>query len=179
MNVNAKKPVAFTTGLSIPTGTPAADQDAPTIVCSQQATRQKEPFPWTWRGAEFVRVTPGKYEAICVGYRGPEYVPAYRRYSLILFFLLLADDVEVAMFFNFGSNPKRRPGPLSRYFVAWVKTNGERPRRGQSMSPEIFTTPGLIYTIRVVDANIDAAKADKPPCLIYSRAEEILEVHRP
>jgi hypothetical protein len=140
---------------------------------------KQEPFSWTWRGAEFARVPPGIYDAACIKSRGPEYVPAYRRWSVILSFRLLAEDVVIAMFFNFGYKPQKPPGPLSRYFVAWVKTNGELPRHGQSMSPQIFTEPGLLYTIRVGDAAIDAAKADKPDCLIYSRAEEIIEVRRP
>jgi hypothetical protein len=150
---------------------------------SQQETgakqAAKEPFSWIWRGTEFVRVTPGNYEAICVGWKGPEYAPAYQRYSLRVNFRLLSEGAEVAMFFNFGRKPAQAPGPLSRYFCAWVKVNGGLPRRGQSMAPEIFMEAGLPYTIRVADAAIDSKKADKPDCLIYSRAEEIIEVRRP
>ena len=84
------------------------------------------------------------------------------------------------MFFNFGRKAKPDPpGPLSRYFAAWTIANGELPRRGQQMTPEIFTEPGLLYTVRVADASIDWRKADKPPSLIYSRAEEIIHVQRP
>jgi hypothetical protein len=184
LNANAKKPVAFTTGFSNHSETPAADQVVLTIADSQQAIQRKEakqkPISWTWRGAQFVRINPGKYMAWCVEWKGPEWVPAYRRYSFRLIFRPVAEDVEVTMFINFGKSSEPPRSMASRYFKAWTMANGEAPLRSQPMVPAVFVEQGLTYTIEIEDASIDpTTKQDRPACLVYSRVKEILSVSRP
>jgi hypothetical protein len=116
----------------------------------------------------------------CTGWQGPEWVHAYRRWSLRLKFSLLSDVIEVSAFFNMGSN-ERRPqigGCRSRFYAAWCMANGETPRKGQEMSLDTFTDPGLIYLVRVKNAQIDGKSNMKPDALVYSRVTEILCVQR-
>jgi hypothetical protein len=137
-------------------------------------------FSWTWRGADFVRIEPGLYSAICSRWKGPEWIPAYRRYSFRLIFRLIAEDVEITMFINFGDKPEPPKSLASRYFQAWTIANGEAPLRGKPMAPAVFIEEGLLYTVKVEDASIDPkTKKDKPACLVYSRVKEILSVTRP
>jgi hypothetical protein len=137
------------------------------------------PISWSWRGDNFVKIEPGAYKALCLRWKGPEWIPAYRRYGIRLIFQPLAEDVEVTMFINFGAKPEPPKSISSNYFKAWTIANGEAPLRGQAMAPTVFTDDGLLYTIDVEDAGIDPkTKQDKPPCLIYSRVKEILDVTR-
>jgi hypothetical protein len=131
-------------------------------------------------GDNFVKVEPGVYRAICLRWKGPEWIPAYRRYGFRLIYHLLAEDLEVTMFINFGDKPVPPKSIASNYFKAWTIANGEAPLRGQAMPPTVFTDDGLLYTIEVEDASIDPkTKKDKPACLVYSRVKEILSVTRP
>lgn len=133
----------------------------------------------TWQGADLPRVSPGDYQAVCVAWQGPEWVRAFRRWSLRLEFSLFADGTLVSAFFNMGSD-ERRPliGRRSRFYSVWSLANGEAPRKGQQMALDTFTEPGLLFTVRVADATKDGKSADKPDALIYSRVTEILEVRR-
>jgi hypothetical protein len=135
---------------------------------------------WSWRGANFVRVEPGSYMATCSRWKGPEWIPAYRRYGFRPIFQLVSEDVEVTMFINFGAKAEPPKSLASRYFKAWTIANGEAPLRGQPMAPTVFIDEGLLYTVKVEDASIDpTTNKDKPTCLIYSRVKEILSVTRP
>jgi hypothetical protein len=134
---------------------------------------------WSWRGANFVRIEPSPYMATCCRWKGPEWIPAYRRYGFRLIFQLVSEDIEVTMFINFGAKPQPPQSLASRYFKAWTVANGDAPLRGQAMAPAVFVEEGLLYTIEVEDAAIDpTTKKDKPDCLIYSRVKEILNVTR-
>ncbi len=139
-----------------------------------------KPTAWTWRGAAFVKIQPGKYMACCSGWKGPEWVPAYRRYSFRLIFRPIAEDVDITMFINFGKSPEPPRSIASRYFKAWTMANGEAPLLGQPMVPTVFVEPGLTYVIEVEDASIDpTTKEDRPACLVYSRVKEIQSCRRP
>jgi hypothetical protein len=117
--------------------------------------------------------------ATCCRWKGPEWIPAYRRYGFRLIFQLVSEDIEVTMFINFGAKPQPPQSLASRYFKAWTVANGDAPLRGQAMAPTVFVEEGLLYTVEVEDAAIDpTTKKDKPDCLIYSRVKEILNVTR-
>jgi hypothetical protein len=134
----------------------------------------------TWKGADIPRIPPGDYQAVCIGWQGPEWCFAYRRWSLRLEFSLLTDGTRISAFLNLGSDKtgmqiRRR----SRFYAAWSQANGEMPRQGQQMPLETFTEPGLLYTVRVADIVKDEKAADKPDAMIYSCVTEILKVERP
>jgi hypothetical protein len=138
--------------------------------------RPPNPLSLTWDGAEYPHVKPGIYQAVCVALQGPEYVRRYQRYSLRLEFSLLDDGTAVSLFLNFSDG--KVPGSQSNYFKYWSMANGETPIRGQHMSPQIFTEPGLLYSIRVEDARTDSKGEAKPEVLVYSRVSEILKAVR-
>jgi hypothetical protein len=95
---------------------------------------------------------------------------------LRLEFSLLDDGTAVSLFVNFESG--KLPGSQSKYFKYWSLANGGMPTRGQVMSQEIFTEPGLLYWVRVDDAHLDSKGALKSGALVYSRVSEILDVVR-
>jgi hypothetical protein len=134
----------------------------------------------TWQGADLPRISPGDYQAVCIGWQGPEWVRAFRRWSLRLEFSLIPDGPLVSAFFNLGNDPKGpRIGRRSRFYAVWCLANGEPPYKGQKMAPETFTEAGLLYQVRVADAMKDAKDGDKPDPLIYSRVTEVLRIDRP
>jgi hypothetical protein len=117
---------------------------------------------------------------VCIGWQGPEWVRAFRRWSLRLEFSLLAERIAVSVFYNFGDDPaKPHIGRRSRFYAVWSQANGEAPRKGQQMTLETFTDPSLLYLVRVADCLKDGKDADKPDALIYSRVTEILKIERP
>jgi hypothetical protein len=120
----------------------------------------------------------GAYDAHCVKWIRPTWVPQWGRHSFNLKLWILAESVELTLFLNFGDN-KKIPGSQSKFFKSWVLVNDGLPRRGEGMSPEIFVDPSLLYTVKVVDAAIDSEGKAKPECSIYSKVSEILKVRRP
>ena len=133
----------------------------------------------TWMGVDLPRVTPGDYQAVCIGWQGPEWVRAFRRWSIRLEFTLLAEGVNVSVFLNMGNDPSGpRIGRRSRFYEAWCLANGEPPWKGQEMTLETFTEAELLYLVRVADATKDGKDETKPDALIYSRVTEILRVER-
>src|SRR5579883_3407483 len=90
-----------------------------------------------WQGANYPRVAPGNYEAVCVGWQGPDWVRRYHRWSLRLEFCLLSEGECVSGFFNMGSSKRKfEIGPRSRFRRVWTLANGEMPRKGQQMTLE-------------------------------------------
>ncbi len=144
------------------------------------AKERKDGPSLMWQGVDLPRVPPGSYQAVCIDWQGPEWVRAYRRWSLRLEFSLISGEGSVSAFFNLGNNPERWDiGRRSRFYAAWSQANGETPRKGQQMSLEAFTDPSLIYTVRVDDVVKDGKDEAKPDALIYSRVTEILKIERP
>jgi len=134
----------------------------------------------TWQGVDLPRVPPGDYQAACVGWQGPEWCRAYRRWSLRLEFTLLTDGTLVSAFYNMGSDTtKPYIGRRSRFYAAWCLANGEMPKKGQEMTLETFTEAGLLYVVSVGDSLKDGKDAEKPEALRYSRLSDILRIERP
>jgi hypothetical protein len=133
------------------------------------------PLP-TWDGPEYVRVSPGRYDAVATRYQGPQWVRRYRRWSLMIEFELLCESKRVGAFFNMGNNPARsHTGPQSRYFRAWAMANGGRPLPKQMLDPNVFLD-GQIFEVEVTDSGTDADGQTKEDALIYSRVTEVLSI---
>ena len=62
------------------------------------------PLP-TWDGPEYAHVSPGRYDAVVTRCQGPTWVRRYRRWSLLIEFALLSENVRVCAFFNMGADP--------------------------------------------------------------------------
>jgi hypothetical protein len=134
----------------------------------------------TWQGVDLPRVSPGDYQAVCVGWQGPEWCRAFRRWSLRLEFSLLTENLCLSAFFNMGCDASGpHIGRRSRFYAVWSMANGEAPRKGQQMALKAFTDPALLYLVRVADCAKDGKDAAKPDALIYSRVTEILKIERP
>jgi hypothetical protein len=130
-----------------------------------------------WQGSDLPHVSPGDYQAVCVGWQGPQWVRTFRRWSLRLEFSLLSENICVSTFLNMGNDPaKPQIGRRSRFYSAWVLANEGAPRKGQAMSLEVFTDPSLVYLVRVADASKDGKDTVKPDAFVYSRIVEILRV---
>jgi hypothetical protein len=144
------------------------------------ASEAKDSPGLTWQGVDLPRVSPGNYQAVCVDWQGPDWVRAFRRWSLRLEFSLVADGTLVSAFYNMGSDAA---GPFigrrSRLYAVWSMANGEAPRKGQRMTWETFTDPALLYLVRVADSLKDGKDSAKPDALVYSRVTEILRIERP
>lgn len=133
-----------------------------------------------WLGADIPRIPPGNYQAVCIGWQGPEWCRAFHRWSLRLEFALVEDGTAISQFFNMGADPVKphMPGRRSRFYAAWCLANGEPPRKGQTMNFDTFTGEGLLYLVHVEDAANDGKGELKPDALVYSRVTQILRVER-
>ena len=136
------------------------------------------PLP-TWDGPEYAHVSPGRYDAVVTRWQGPTWIRRYQRWSLLIEFELLSENVRVCVFFNMGSDPQRpHTGPQSRYFKAWTIANGGRPCAKQRLDPAVFLD-GQIYKIEVADSSVDAEGKPKAESLVYSRVAAILSADLP
>jgi hypothetical protein len=146
---------------------------------STERGKKASAFSLTWNGVEYPRVRPGNYQAVCVGWQGPEYVYEYRRWSLRLEFCLFDDGTRVSTFLNFGNGSRPEvPGQRSRFFKEWCLANGGPPKKGETLRLDTFVDPELIYTVRVEDCAINSKGAEKADALVYSRVNEVLKVQR-
>lgn len=138
----------------------------------------RTPVP-IWTGADYARVPEGRYQAIAVRHQGPDWTRKFQRWSMLVEFELLDDGARVCAFYNFG-NDRNAAQVLRRgnYFKAWTLANGEMPRKGQPMSPDVFLD-GQVYTVEVRDNRRDAAEKEKADAEIYSVVSEIIAVDRP
>lgn len=132
-----------------------------------------------WNGPEYPRVSPGRYLAIACRTQGPEWVTGYHRRSLIVEFELLGEPTRVCAFFNMGSDPdKPKIGRQSRYYRAWTIANGDHPRKGQVMSPDVFLD-GQVFEIEVSNCDVDSEGRPKTDAEIYSRVTKVLSATLP
>lgn len=132
-----------------------------------------------WKGSERPRIPPNVYTARCTGYQGPEWIREFGRWGLRLEFVLDPDDHRVSAFYSFGEDRDTpKIGTRSKYFKDWTRANGGPPKHGQTMSPEAFVNPDLVFTVQVSDAVKDAENTVKDGALVYSRISKILEVKR-
>lgn len=129
-----------------------------------------------WCGPDYPILSAGRYTVRGVSIQGPAFVRSYRRWSVRVEFALVSEAVSVSAFFNFGDDPA---GPKvarqSRFYKAWVLANGEHPRNGQTMTPEIFLQ-GQFFEVEVADCNRDAEGGPKPDAEVYSRVTRIISV---
>lgn len=143
------------------------------------ANDQARPSPvLVWEGADYARLREGRYQAVAVRHQGPEWIKTFQRWSLLVEFELLADGKRVCAFYNCGNDPKG-PQVLRRgnYRKAWTLANGELPRNGQPMSPDVFLE-SQIFTVEVKDSRRNSAERDKADAEIYSVVAEIVAVDR-
>ena len=142
--------------------------------------RTNKPIP-VWEGAEYPRVSEGRYSAVASRIQGPEWIRRYGRWSLMVEFELLSerDSVRVCIFFNMGANRDQpKAGRHSRYFKAWTLANGGLPCRGQAMDPEVFLE-GQVYEIEVSNSCRDSEERQKTDAEVYSRVTAILSSAHP
>jgi hypothetical protein len=92
----------------------------------------------------------------------------------------MAEPILVSAFISMGEDPARaRPqGRRSNFYAAWTIANGEAPRKGQQMSLETFTEPGLLYLVRVADSVKDGMDGIKPDAMCYSIVTKVLDAKR-
>jgi hypothetical protein len=132
-----------------------------------------------WHGAEYPRLEPGRYVVRGVKIQGPEWVRAFSRWSLRIEFATVHQDGCVSAFFNLGSSrDKHHIGRQSKYFRAWTLANGDLPRKGQAMSPDVFLD-GQFFDVTVEDAGRNTDGTQKSEAEIYSRIVEFHSVTRP
>jgi hypothetical protein len=132
-----------------------------------------------WKGADYPKISSGKYQVRGVSYQGPEWVRAYQRWSLRIEFALVTEPGRASAFFNFGTNPEKvHIGRQSRYWKAWVQANGELPTKGQEMTPEVFLE-GQFFWVTIDDAVLNSDRAKKSDAEVYSRITEFHSVERP
>jgi hypothetical protein len=138
--------------------------------------KSRAPVP-VWKGAEYMRVSEGRYRAVAKRFQGPTLIRQYSRWSLLVEFELLDDGSRVCAFYNLGTGRDPTPARQGRYFKAWTLANGELPRKGQPMVADVFLE-GQIYTVEIRDNRKTAKESDKCDSEIYSVVEEIVCVER-
>src|SRR6266704_4385067 len=137
-------------------------------------TQQNRIAPPVWNKEQYARITPGRHMVRVVELQGPEWVRAYRRWSLRLECVVVDEGALVSAFFNLGGTPIRpgTPGRQSRYFRAWVMANGEAPVKGQPLDWNIFIDK--YFTVEVADCTRDSKEREKSEGEIYSRIIEFV-----
>ena len=132
-----------------------------------------------WRGPDYPVLSAGLYTVRGVRFQGPEWVRSFRRWSLRIEFALVHESVSVSAFFNFGNDPDAyRIGRQSRFYKAWVIANGEHPRKGQKMAPEVFLD-GQFFEVEVETSDRDSDGKPKQEAEVYSRITRIISATRP
>lgn len=132
-----------------------------------------------WRGPDYPVLSPGVYTVRGVRIQGPEWVRSYRRWSVRVEFGLVSESISVSAFFNLGNNPEAyKIGRQSRFYKAWVIANGEHPRHGEPMNPNIFLE-GKFFEVEVESCNRDPDGKPKHEAEVYSRVTRILSATWP
>jgi hypothetical protein len=147
----------------------------------QQKTNQDRTHPprLIWQGADYACVPEGCYQAVAIRHQGPQWVRQFSRWKLLLEFVLLDDESHVCLFYNF--NGDQRSGPIvanrGRYRADWIRANGDQPRRGQEMSPDVFLE-GQLYTLEVRNTVRNSDQTEKACGEIYSQVKSIIIIER-
>jgi hypothetical protein len=122
---------------------------------------------------------PGRYLVRGAKVQGPEWVRAFSRWSIRIEFATVHEPGVVSAFFNLGNDrTKHHIGRKSRYFEAWTLANGELPKRGQEMTPDVFLQ-GQFFLVTVEPATQNSEGTAKPDAAIYSRITEFHSVTWP
>ena len=131
-----------------------------------------------WQGAEYPVLEAGVYIARAIRVQGPEWVRSYQRWSTRIEFALVHESISVSVFFNMGNDPNGpKAGRMSRFFRAWVIANGDFPRKGQKMKPDVFLD-GQFFEVEVESCNRDSEGKPKQDAEVYSRVTRILSAKR-
>jgi hypothetical protein len=132
-----------------------------------------------WKGADYPQIAAGRYTVRGLKIQGPEWVRQYQRWSLRVEFALVHETESASAFFNMGTN-RHSPhiGRQSRYFKAWTLANGEFPKRGQEMTPDVFFQ-GQFFEVTIKPATQNSEGTAKPDAEIYSRITEFHSVTWP
>jgi len=96
------------------------------------------PIEWT----EYPRIAPGQYPAYC-RWSKKYWDPAFKRWTCLLRWDVLTDDLltlvaTVPCWLPLGKREKPRASRRGKYLREWVRANGEPPKRGDRLSPEVF-----------------------------------------
>ncbi len=127
-----------------------------------------------WRGPDYPLLESGNYVVRAVKVQGPEWVRSFCRWSLRIEFALTTEPGFISAFFNFGNDKTAKSiGRQSRYFKAWTVANGELPKRGELMSPDVFLN-GQFFEVLVEKCDKDSAGNPKPEEEVYSRVTKIV-----
>jgi hypothetical protein len=142
-------------------------QDDPAAPSSAGTAPRTTPV-LTWDGPTSTRIAPGRYQAIAVRAKGPEWCKRWHRWSLLIEFALIAEPACLVAYFNMGDNPdkcevKRR----SNYFKAWTIASGAPPEKHQKMTPDVFMQ-NQIFTVEVTDSGDDPKGTPKTDAEKYS-----------
>ena len=144
--------------------------DKNTIPPRPRTATEKPTAEFSWHDAEYPRVDPGIYEAVCKAVLGPVWIRmSFGRWGLRIVFVLLDDLGEVCLFLNMGTDRETpRIARNSAYREWWTAANGALPCHGEAMTPDVFMQD-QIYRIKVADALMDAPKQPKTAAEIYSK----------
>ena len=122
------------------------------------AGNERKPHPESdaieW--ADYPRIETGEYFANC--YFAKRYRdPAFHRWTCLLRWDVLSDDLQrtiarcVPLWFPLGDGECPRASRRGKYLREWVRANGGPPRKGDRLSPRIFTR--RIARIEIGDAD--------------------------
>jgi hypothetical protein len=109
---------------------------------TKSSARKRRPEPEIgWR--DYPLIQSREYPAYCrwaKRYRDP----AFRRWTCLLRWDVLTDDLltviaSVPMWFSLGSRVGPWASRRGNYLKEWVRANGGPPRRGDRVSPRVFT----------------------------------------
>ena len=135
--------------------------------------------PMVWDKDQYSRVPPGRYSAVATRIQGPEWVRAFQRWSIMVEFALLSENLSVCAFYNLGNERGRLHfGRRSKYIHDWTIARGEAPSRGESLSPEVFLE-GQVYELEIADSRKNAEDHEKSEPEIYSRVTAMISAARP
>jgi hypothetical protein len=99
--------------------------------------------------------------------------PQFRCWKCLLEYQFLDDRGKVAGFFHMGNGETPVAGRRSRYYAAWVKANGETPKKRQVMCSRVFV--GKILKVRIEDTIRQHDGGEHSESAIYSTVKEILK----
>jgi len=138
---------------------------------------RKNPAP-VWQGQQYPKHDEGVRLVRVAKIHGPQWVNRYRRWSVRLVCLLTDEPGEVSYFMNMGNKrDEPRAGKQSNYYKAWTLANGEPPRKGQPMAPEVFLDK--FFRVRIADCRKDSDEKEKSEGDVYSHVTEFLELVTP
>jgi len=134
---------------------------------SQHLQLLSQPAPEiTFRG--YPLIEPGEYPAYCRAAKTyPD--PQFKRWVCMLSFNILSDDLirtvaRLPMWINLGSGDKTRASHRGKYVHLWVFANGAPPKRGDRLSPRVFSRRLAIVQVSTTEKS----------AIPYSIVKEIL-----